>query len=150
MATKNKTTKTTRAAAKPRTKATKKPGAKATKKTTAKATKKPAAKSGKTSRAGDARKAKTAPKGSRKAKRQAEPGSEAESMPRFAVAFIDSFGQEHVATALAPDPGVALSGLLEQAEKFEEPWLEDLVAVVVSHPSTWQSVRGRVLDVFEP
>jgi hypothetical protein len=88
-----------------------------------------------------------------RAKKRPEPPSEpppsGDDMPRFAVAFIDSAGQEHVATALAPDPGVALSGLLEKAAEFEEPWLGDLVAVVVSHPDTWASVRERVLDVFE-
>lgn len=125
-----------RAAAKPRSKATAKRSAATTKPRRKKAATKGAPKA-------------IRPTEKKRKKVRASTTDEAD-MPKFAVAFIDTYGQEHLATALAPDPGVALAGLLEKAAEFEEPWLDDLVAVVVSHPSTWQSVRERVLDVFEP
>lgn len=80
----------------------------------------------------------------------APPADDEEALPKFAVAFIDSEGQEHLATASAPDPGVALAGLLEKAAELDQPWLDDLVAVVVSHPTTWATVREGVLEQFEP
>lgn len=72
-----------------------------------------------------------------------------EGVAEFAVAFIDGDGEAHVGLASAPDPAAAVGGLLEQAVQFEEPWLEDLVAVMVSHPSTWQAVQAKVLKLFQ-
>ena len=87
----------------------------------------------------------------KRGKSKAQPPSEpqTEAMPTFAVAFIDSDGKEHVAGAEAPDPGTAVSGLLDQASSHGEPWVDDLVAVIVSHPATWESVRELILAVFE-